>query len=61
VDLFSERVAALTPLGVVGMLTWIDPCGRWWIAPLGSPVPDLDRPVPPVWIPIERRRRDDLD
>lgn len=47
---------------VFGMLAWVDPVGRWWVAPLGSPAPDVDRAMPPEWIPIvriERRHRRD--
>lgn len=40
--------------GVFAMAGWIDPVGQWWIAPLGTPPPDLDGPMPPAWIPMKR-------
>ncbi len=60
---FEERVEALAKAAsddVIGMLGWIDPTGRWWIAPLGSSAPDPDRPVPPEWTPIKRLNRDEV-
>lgn len=56
-----DRVAKLSGLSVIGMLLWIDPTGQRWMAPLGSPEPDLDRPIPPEWVPIKvMNRRDDI-
>jgi hypothetical protein len=54
---YESRVAAMAKLsggGVVGLLGWHDPLGRLWIAPLGSPAPDPDRPMPPVWMLVRR-------
>ncbi len=60
---FDDRVSTLAEAsggGVFGSLTWIDPTGQWWIAPLGSPAPDPDRPVPAVWMPMQRMERDEI-
>jgi hypothetical protein len=51
-DASIAQVAALSGPAVVGMLMWMDPCGQRWMAPLGAPEPDPDRPVPAEWAPI---------
>jgi hypothetical protein len=42
-------------------MTWIDLTGQWWIAPLGSTEPGLDRPVPPEWVPIKHLSREEVE
>jgi hypothetical protein len=51
-----RRLAEQTSPDVSGMLLWTDPSGGWWMAPLGSPAPNVDRPMPIQWVPIVRRR-----
>jgi hypothetical protein len=46
--------------GVFYSLTWVDPIGTWWIAPLGSETPNPDRAMPPEWIEIVRKKREDM-
>ena len=55
----DERTKAITAFsnlatGTFTMLGWIDPVGQWWVAPLGTRAPDLDKPMPPEWIPMKR-------
>lgn len=51
-----DRIAKACSKDVVGALLWYDPSGGMWLAPLGSPPPDPDRPMPPSWMAIERKR-----
>jgi hypothetical protein len=59
-DRLIARLAAATGGQVFGVLAWIDPLGRWWLAPLGTPAPDPDRALPAPWVPIVRLDRRDL-
>jgi hypothetical protein len=61
---FEQRVSTMASAAsgnVFGMLAWIDPAGQWWMAPLGSPAPDMDAPMPAPWIPIKRLERQQAD
>lgn len=51
-----QKMADLTGGGVVGMLMWYGPLGEMWIAPLGTPAPDPDRPMPAAWMRVQRVR-----
>ncbi len=61
---FDDRVSAHADAAgsdVIGLLGWIDPVGQWWIAPLGTPAPDPDRPVPPAWAPMQKQDRSQVE
>lgn len=60
-DFLSSRIAAMTPgPSVIGSLTYIDRSGQWWIAPLGSPEPEIGAPLPAAWVPIKHLKREDI-
>ncbi len=60
-DEAMDRINRELSKSLVGMLMWVDPTGQKWIAPLGSPTPDADRPVPPQWVKIRIVPRDETD
>ena len=38
--------------GTFAVLGWFDPYGGLWLAPLGTPAPDRDEPIPAAWIRV---------
>lgn len=56
-DIRSEeaRGGFTSAAGTFVMIGWIDPIGRWWVAPLGTSAPDLDEAMPEAWLPITFR------
>jgi hypothetical protein len=55
----DSRIAGMASPVVVGMLMWVDPAGRRWIAPLGSADPVPGQAPGPAWLPIRVERRAD--